>query len=131
MVFNDTHKSAHSGEPVYLYTFTIGSTAIRHAAAEQPITVGAATWGVHAGIKHTDPKDTGEQAGNEVAVTVGYGHPVADYLIKYIPTHEITVDIQLLERGDVGEELINYWSGTYTRSSRNYPNFEMTFEPAD
>ena len=131
MPFNDTHKSAYSGEPVYLYTFTIGSTKIRSTAAEQAITVGAATWGVHPGINHTDPSDTGEQAGNEVTVNIGYDHPVADYLIKYIPTQEITVEIQLLERADPGEELINYWVGTYTRSSRSFPNFEMVFEPAD
>lgn len=131
MAFNTTHKSAYGGEPVFLYTIEMGPVTYNHTAAELPITVGSTTWSKHPGIIHTEVADTGEQAANEVTISLGESHPVAVYLSTYIPTVEIKVEIFLLERADVAEEILLYWSGVFTRYRQQSPSFDLICEPTD
>lgn len=131
MAFNDKHKTVSDSEPVFLYSITLGSVIHRHTAAELPITVGSTTWGIHKGIMHTGVTDSGEAAANEVTISLGSEHPVAVYLSGFIPAHEISVEIHMLERADVAEELVLYWSGVFTSYRKRFPNFDLICEPGD
>lgn len=129
MAFNTNHKSISDSEPVFLYSITIGPKTYYHTAAELPITVGAITWEVLPGIIHSDVSDTGDAGANEVTISVGHTHPIAVYLSQYVPAHEITVVIQMLERGDT--ELALFWSGVFISYKKQFPAFDLICAPSD
>lgn len=131
MTFNSKHKTISDSEPVFLYSITIGTTTYRHTAAELPITVDAQTWGTHPGIIHSRVMDSGDAAANEVTISMGSTHPIAVYLSTYVPAHEITAEIYMLEREDAGAELILVWSGIFTKYKQRFPNFDLICEPGD
>lgn len=132
MSFDIFHESAYGSQPVALYTFTIGSEVIRHTSAETNITVGGNLYTPFAGIKHTDIRNSGENAKNKVTVTVTRTFSLATWLLSYVPTTEIFLTIHAYERGDtVDEELNHEFSGVYLRYISEFPEFKLEFAPLD
>ena len=129
MTFNALHKTAASSEPVILYELKIGSTTWYHTGAEVDIVAGNNY--ETSRISHSDISNSGEAARNEVTVTLPTDHPLAEYLVAYIPAHEIYITIYVLEREQSPYELVHEWSGIYTSGKIAFPKFEAKFEPVD
>jgi hypothetical protein len=130
MTFNQYELTQHSGEPVSLYEFQMGANTLRHTRAELPITVASVVY-EPTNIQHSDITQSTESARNEVTITVDYDHPVAQYLLRYIPTIEIAARILAFQRQDTDEEVVREWNGIVVDYKYKYPECELICKPAD
>lgn len=131
MTLNAYHKTIDSSQPVMLYEITLGSTIWRHSGAEGDFTVAGQVYTFYAGIGHSEVYNSGEAARNEVTLSLDTNHPLAQYLLAYVPTAEIFVTISLFERADPDAELVHEWSGVYLRYSLKAPGFDLICAPVD
>lgn len=131
MTLNAYHKTVYNSQPVMLYEITMGDTTWRHTGAEVDLVVGAQTYTNYPGIGHSEVSNSGEAARNEVTIHLDSLHPLAQYLLAYVPTQEVFVTVSLLERADPDAQLVHEWSGVYLRHKFRAPEFSLICEPVD
>ena len=129
MPFATAHESEEDSLPVYLYTFTIGSTVYRYTSGARNYTSATLSYEPLAGITHTDVQNSGEEAKNSCTVIIDYDNPISRWLRQYVPTTQITLEIQLYELG-VDSEAFEF-KGIYLSYLTKYPEFKMIFAPLD
>ena len=125
MTFESLHESAESSQPVVLYEIRMEATRWYYTSAEIDISAGSTYESSQ--IAHSDIQNSGEQAKNELTLTIPHNLPVAEYLASYIPAHEIYLTISLYERGLSPYVLNHAWSGVFISGSLNYPKFSYRF----
>lgn len=132
MTFNALQKSVYLSEPVELYVWTVGTTTYRETSAELDIPHSGNTYASTTGLSWSGGSQSGEDAKDEVRVTVDWSHPVFQLFLNYVPQGEVSLTIYGLERGDtVDQELIHIWSGVWVKEERNYPEGVLIFKPVD
>lgn len=130
MSYNDFEKTPHSGEPAQLYEIKIGSTTYRHTSAELVLLPGGITYTPER-ISDSGIGQSGEEAANEVTITINHDHPVAKYLLEFIPTIEIAVKILDFQRPDTDEQVLPAWSGVVINWALRNEDFELVCKPDD
>jgi len=137
-MFDDYHKTVENSNIVFLYELTFGSSIWRYTSSGSEITIAAKTYTPEVGIGSSKISNSGNDDRNNVVLTLSLLHEIAQYLIEYIPTSEISLAIFAVERDDPDLEVINEWAGVYinykTGFGTNYNKSgltELTFAPLD
>ncbi|RKY55586.1 MAG: hypothetical protein DRP93_03065 [Candidatus Neomarinimicrobiota bacterium] len=129
MSFEIAHESIEDSTPAYLYEFIVGSVYYRATSAANTHIVDTFEYVPHAGIRHTEVQNSGEDAKNVCTVTVSYDHPLASWLRQYIPTEKIVL---IIKNYEIGEAPTHFeFQGLYMKYAAKYPEFKMTFSPLD
>ena len=131
MSFNDLHKTIEDSNRVQLYEISRSGFIVRYTSAEQNIIVGGQTYAAFPGLSSTEVNNTGEDQRNQVTIELTTDEEIAQDLIRFIPSVEITLAIFSLERDDPEQQLIHEWSGIYVSYEANYPRMRLTFSPFD
>jgi hypothetical protein len=130
-MYNDYEKTAGLSQPVELYEFVTGTTTWRYTSAEVDMVIGGITYqSIY--IENSEPGQTGEEAKDELKITVDWDNPVFQQFLNYVPTKETKVTMLGYQRADViDQETIFIWSGVQTKHDKQYPKAVLFFKPED
>jgi len=130
-MFNDTHKSTEDSNHAQIFTVTVGTVLYRYTSAESDLLVGGNVYASYSGLESTALVSSGESQKNEVEISLDIEDELARYLMAYVPSVEIRILIESIERDDPGLERAHEWSGVYLRYEANHPEFKIVCVPLD
>ena len=130
-MYNDYQKSIEDSNYLYLIRVTVGTSKYYYTTGEQDMTVAGNSYKSYPGLKTTDLGNSSESQKNEVEISLDTEDPLAAYLLNYVPSVEITVLIESLERDDLDQEIKHEWTGAYLRYDADYPDFRIICVPVD
>ncbi len=129
MTFETSHESEESSQPIYLYEIIVGNTTYRYNSSARVHNVDSFDYEPHAGIKHTEVHNSGEDAKNACTLTLDYDEPIAAWLRQYVPTQTI---ILIIKNYEIGQAPTYFeFQGAYTKYVAMYPDVKLTFSPLD
>lgn len=130
-MYNDFNKSVENSSPIELYIFQLGTSSFHYTSAEVNYSLFGITYKSISGLKNKGITDGQEANKNDVTVIVPIDLEIPQYLIEFIPSFEISVTINELERHDPDQEIIQKFKGIYQSYKYKYPEFSMKFSPFD
>ena len=131
MSFNDYHKTVDDSSESYIFQISIGNSTFLYTSSEMNIVVGGNMYLSRSGLKSTELSNSGESERNNVNIELPIDDDIAQYLLRFIPSNEITLRISSIEIADPDREVIHQWTGIYVSYEANYPIFRMTFATFD
>lgn len=130
MTFATQEESVYSGSPAELFKLELGTTAYYLTSAEEDVIIGSITY-ESLEVSHSGFVESGEAAKNELEFNLPVDHALATYLIQYIPSQEITLTVYRCHRSESPISVQPRWYGVATSWECSYPDFMITFAPAD
>jgi uncharacterized phage protein (TIGR02218 family) len=102
MSYDSLSSGAETSKPIELYTISVGGTVYYYTSAEDEITIGADTWEPLAIEREVITAEAKEREGAELKITMPATTAVAREYINTVPGVITTIEIQRVERDDIG-----------------------------
>lgn len=112
MAFDTTEKSVEGGQPIELYTFSLGGASFRFNNSDVDVTIGGLVYESEQ-VSRSDVEASGEDEINSVDITLPVTNDVASRYIAIVPGRRMLVTVYKTHLSEVGatEETSLVFSG--------------------
>lgn len=129
MTFDAYETSPASGEPIFLYDFSVGVTHWRYTSADRPITVSANVY-APISISAGNIIQGQEIRQKTLAVTVPRDTAIVTQLQSFPPSTDLLLSVFALHYDDPDAQAVVIWIGRVRSQNQKASSVEISCEPA-